>query len=342
MDSYIFCRSHQPKKMMKNLQLNYMAKTFDYSDMNLMPRLCIVESRSQCDTSVKLGNWTFKVPVVPANMECVINQDIALNLASNGYFYIMHRFGISDDDVIEFIKMMKSRDLPSSISIGVKEDSFSLIAKLKDNDAIPDFITIDIAHGHAESVKNLIGYIQHNFDNVFIIAGNVCTPDAAVDLENWGANAIKVGIGPGSACTTYNVTGFGSRGMQAYCVLRCSEAVKDSIIIADGGIQHPGEIAKALALGASIVMIGGMFSGLSDSPGDVVVVDGTRYKEFWGSASAYNSGKKNRVEGTKKLVKLDNTTNLEKMKYIEECLQSAISYAGGDDLSSLKSVKWLI
>ena len=118
------------------------------------------------------------------------------------------------------------------------------------------------------------------------VAGNVSTPDAVRDLESWGADSVKVGIGPGSACTTFSTTGFGSRGMQAAAVMDCASVARVPII-ADGGIKVPGDIAKSIVLGADMVMIGGMLSGFIDSPGGVVVHDGRRYKDFWGSASAY-------------------------------------------------------
>jgi GMP reductase len=313
---------------------------FDYDKVNLIPRMCIVESRSDCDTSVKFGNHTFRVPVMPANMECVINEDLAVKLARNKYFYVMHRF---NTDIIKFCKYMIASQLFTSISVGVNNDSYTDISRLVSHNIIPDYITIDIAHGHSIKVKNMIQFIKDKLPSTFIIAGNVSSPEAVEDLEIWGANAIKVGIGPGSACTTYNATGFGSRGAQASVLEGCARAARTSLIIADGGIAHPGDIAKSLVLGATMVMIGGMFSGLTDSPGSIVQgIDGKLYKEFWGSASAHQSNKKNRIEGTKKLVAMKPHGIIEEMKYLEECLQSAISYGGGRDVTVFKDVIYFV
>ena len=313
---------------------------FDYNDMNLIPRMCLVKSRNECDTSFRLGNLYFRLPVVPANMECVINTEIALNLAKHHYFYIMHRFNL---DVIDFCKMMIQNGCYTSISLGVNSESYTDIDRLTLNSISPDYITIDIAHGHSIKMKEIIQYIKTTLPNSFIIAGNVSTPEAVIDLETWGADAIKVGIGPGSACTTYNATGFGSRGAQAFIVEQCAKVAKKSIIIADGGISHHGDIAKSLVLGASMVMIGGMFSGLSDSPGAIVKGnDGLLYKEFYGSASVHQSNKKNRIEGTKKLIPMKSHSILQEMKHIEECIQSAISYGGGNTLDCFKDVKYFI
>jgi GMP reductase len=287
-----------------------------------------------------LGKHKWKLSVVPANMECVINEELAVKLAKNGYFYIMHRFNV---DVVTFCRRMREANLPISISLGVNADSYTDIDRLEYHKIIPDYITIDIAHGHSLKMKKIIAYIKEHLPGAFIIAGNVSTEKAVQDLEAWGSDAIKVGIGPGSACTTYNATGFGSRGAQAAVVKECAAAAVRAKIIADGGITHPGDIAKSLVLGASFVMIGGMFSGLSDSPGNTVQgTDGQLYKEFWGSASAHQSNKKNRIEGTKRLIPMKQHSILQEMVFLEECLQSAISYGGGKTLECFKDVSYFL
>lgn len=142
-----------------------------------------------------------------------------------------------------------------------------------------------------------------------------------------------------SACTTYPTTGFGSRGIQASVVHDCSLVTKKPII-ADGGIKSPADISKSIVLGASMCMVGGMLSSFTDSPGKIVEKDGIYYKEFYGSASASQSNKTKRIEGTTKLNKMKDSTLNEYMEYISECLQSAISYGGGTKLDDLYSVKW--
>lgn len=320
-----------------------MEEVFDFEHINLIPKKCIVDSRSECDTSVQFGKYTFKLPIIPANMECVINEEIAENLAKNGYFYVMHRFGV---DNMEFIRKMKAKELISSISIGVNQDSYELLDKLRYAHLIPDYITIDIAHGHAVKMERMIKYIR-SFEilkDIFIIAGNVCTPEAVKDLSEWGANAIKAGVAPGFSCLTYMATGFGSRGNQASMIQECSKVKPEGIyLIADGGIREAGDIAKCITLGADMIMAGGMFSGLVDSPGNIVSTpDGKSYKEYWGSASEHQSGKSNRIEGTKKLIPLQNKNFLTQMNFIQESLQSSISYGGGKTLQALKTVKYIL
>lgn len=310
---------------------------FDYKEINLLPKLCVVRSRSECDTSINFGGNKFKLPIVPANMESVIDEALAIKLAQSGYFYILHRFNV---DVIKFITKMKKMNLITSISIGVNDESYHLIEDLIEKDLIPDYITIDIAHGHSIKMKEILEFIKSKDIKSFIIAGNISTPDAARDLSDWGADCAKVGIGPGKACTTWHSTGFGSRNCQASAVLKCS-MISDIPIMADGGIRNPADITKSLVLGASMVMVGGMLSGFKDSPGDLVSVDGVDKKEFWGSASQYQSGKTNRIEGKKILIQYKDRSMFTELKHLEECLQSSISYGGGKDLECLKSVKWI-
>ena len=312
---------------------------FDFDDINLVPKKCIVSYRSECDTTVKLGKYTFDLPIVPANMECVIDTNLAENLSFNNYFYILHRF-LSDDQILNFIEKMNKLGLVSSISLGVNDDSYLLIDKILNKGLLVDFITIDIAHGHAIKMEKMIKHIKQNSPNTFVIAGNIATTEAVLDLESWGADAVKVGIGPGSACTTYPTTGFGSRNCQASTIYACSLAASTPII-ADGGIRNPGDIAKSLTLGATFVMVGGMVSGYEDSPGHIVEIDGKKFKEFWGSASSYQSGKSNRIEGKKTLVDFKNQSIFDGLKYIEECLQSSISYAGGNSLEAFNNIKWI-
>lgn len=314
-----------------------MIQKFDYDDINLIPRYSTVDSRSEIDTSIILGKHKFKNPVIPANMESVIDENLAKELAKNGYFYIMHRFNV---DIKQFIINMKKEKIVTSISIGVNNDSYELLNNLKENKLIPDYITIDIAHGHCKKMKKMLKYLKENFSDTFIIAGNVASIEATVDLDNWGADAIKCGVGPGSACTTFPTTGFGSRNIQASVVNECSKVTK-KFLIADGGIKSPADITKSIVLGSSMVMVGGMMSAFLDSPGRVVEIDGTKYKEFYGSASSRQGNKTNRIEGLVKLNKLKNVNTVEYLDYLTECLQSSISYGGGKKLEDLYSVRWI-
>ncbi|WAA08805.1 GMP reductase [Fervidibacillus albus] len=315
-----------------------MEKLFDYEDVQLIPAKCIVNSRKECNTSVTLGKYTFRLPVVPANMQTIIDENIAMYLAENGYFYIMHRF--QPEKRLHFVKNMQERGLFSSISVGVKKDEFALIEQLAENGLSPDYITIDIAHGHAISVIQMIQHIKKLLPNSFVIAGNVGTPEAVRELENAGADATKVGIGPGKVCTTKIKTGFGTGGWQLAALNWCSKAASKPII-ADGGIRTHGDIAKSIRFGATMVMIGSLFAGHEESPGKTVEVDGKLYKEYFGSASEYQKGERKNVEGKRMLVEHKGRLQ-DTLTEMEEDLQSAISYAGGKNLNSLRKVDYVV
>ena len=311
---------------------------FDYEDIQLIPNKCIVNSRSECDTTVKLGKHTFKLPVVPANMQTVIDESVAEFLAENGYFYIMHRF--DEASRLPFVKRMKERGLISSISVGVKPQEYDFIVELKENGLVPDYITIDIAHGHSNSVIDMIKHIKKHLPESFVIAGNVGTPEAVRELENAGADATKVGIGPGKVCITKIKTGFGTGGWQLAALRWCSKAARKPLI-ADGGIRTHGDIAKSIRFGASMVMIGSLFAGHIESPGKTVEVDGEAFKEYYGSASEYQKGAYKNVEGKKILLPAKGHLQ-DTLTEMEQDLQSSISYAGGRKVADLKHVDYVI
>jgi GMP reductase len=198
---------------------------FDYDNILLLPRRCRVESRSECDPSVEFGGRRFKLPVVPANMRTVIDESIAEYLAANGYFYVMHRF---DLDSVAFAARMRAKGLLVSISSGVKPADFAVIDRLAAEGIGADYVTIDIAHGHADSVRRTIEHIKTKLPQAFVIAGNVGTPEAVIDLENWGADATKVGIGPGKVCITRLKTGFGTGGCRRSSGARASRRSRSS------------------------------------------------------------------------------------------------------------------
>ncbi|WP_305080223.1 GMP reductase [Psychrobacillus sp. INOP01] len=315
-----------------------MENVFDYEDIQLIPAKCVVNSRSECDTTVTLGGHTFKLPVVPANMQTIIDENIANYLAENGYFYIMHRF--EPQKRIAFIKSMQSRGLIASISVGVKEEEYTFVKQLAEENLVPEFITIDIAHGHSNAVINMIKHLKKHLPDSFVIAGNVGTPEAVRELENAGADATKVGIGPGKVCITKIKTGFGTGGWQLAALRWCAKAASKPII-ADGGIRTHGDIAKSVRFGASMVMIGSLFAGHEESPGVTVEKDGKQYKEYFGSASEFQKGEKKNVEGKKMFVEYKGPLE-DTLREMEQDLQSSISYSGGNKLESIRTVDYVI
>lgn len=315
-----------------------MENVFDYEDIQLIPTKCVVNSRSECDTTVTLGGRQFKLPVVPANMQTIIDEKIALYLAENNYFYIMHRF--EPEKRLSFVENMQAKGFYASISVGVKEEEYQFIEELAKAELTPEFITIDIAHGHSNAVINMIQHIKKYLPESFVIAGNVGTPEAVRELENAGADATKVGIGPGKVCITKIKTGFGTGGWQLAALRWCAKAASKPII-ADGGIRTHGDIAKSIRFGASMVMIGSLFAGHEESPGETIEKDGKLVKEYFGSASEYQKGEKKNVEGKKMYVEHKGSLQ-DTLTEMEQDLQSSISYAGGTTLDSIRHVDYVI
>ena len=310
---------------------------FDYDNILLLPRKCRVQSRAECDPSVEFGGRRFKLPAVPANMKTVIDEPIAQFLASTEHFYVMHRF---DLDTLGFAKRMRDLGLFVSISSGVRPSDAMVIDALAADGVGADYVTIDIAHGHAESVQRMIAHIKQKLPQAFVIAGNVGTPEAVIDLENWGADATKVGIGPGKVCITLLKTGFGTGGWQLSALKWCAR-VATKPIIADGGIRHHGDIAKSVRFGAAMVMIGSLFAGHEESPGQTVEVDGTLYKEYYGSASDFNKGEYKHVEG-KRILEPIKGKLADTLREMREDVQSSISYGGGTRLFDIRKVNYVI
>lgn len=341
-------------------------KELHFSDVLLLPRKAQIDTRLAADTSIQFGPKRFKLPIMPANMKTVINEDLARWLAEHKYFYVMHRFNV---DTVKFARSMMGSGC-TSVSIGVNDDSLRIVQGLAEW-APPDYITIDIAHGHCDKMARMVDYVKKHLPEAFIIAGNVCTRSGIDFLSELGVNAVKVGIGSGKVCTTKLMTGFSRPQFSALleaqgineraCMQRChvfsceddrercgcgnsliGTVHKRVAIISDGGAEHNGDIAKALVAGADMVMCGGMLAGFDESPGKKVVHDDGRItKEYFGSASEHNKGAKEFIEGRRIEIPYRGSI-VDKLQEIEQSLRSSISYAGGTTLQALRDVEWVI
>jgi GMP reductase len=313
---------------------------FDYDDVILVPEKCIVQSRSQVSTTATLGGHEFALPVVPANMSTVVDENTCAWLAERGFFYVMHRF---DVDAVAFTKSMQEKGFIASISLGIKQADYDIIERFVAEGLTPEFITVDVAHGDSEEVFKVVRTLREKLPKSYVIAGNVATAEGALRLTDAGVNAIKVGIGPGSACLTAPNTGFGSAGWQLSAVANVVKALegKDIQVVADGGIRHYGDIAKSVAFGADFIMAGGFFAGMAEGPGEIIEIDGEFKKEFFGSASEHQKGEHKHVEGRKLFVPYKGSMETV-LQIIKENLQSSISYAGGNKLVDLHNVKYAL
>lgn len=235
-----------------------MREAFTFDDVALVPRYNNVESRTEPDLSTWITkNLKVGMPLIPANMDTVIGSELAEVLADNGGMPIFHRF----TDLETQKGWVEEFDGKVFLSCGVgKFDEISNVIDLG-----PAGICIDVAHGHSERMVDLVKRVKDTYPTLEVIAGNVCTARAYHDLANAGADAIKVGIGPGAACTTRIVTGF---GVPQFTAIRdCAEEATHLRvpIIADGGIRNSSDVVKALAAGASTVMMGKIFALTTES-----------------------------------------------------------------------------
>lgn len=350
---------------------------YSYQDIFLLPSYSNLRSRDQASVSINYGPREFKLPVVPANMACVIDTNIAKWLSENGYFYIMHRFNKNhadepNKDNMEFLVRANVENWKTiSISLGVQEYDKEFLREVAKRNLRIDYLTIDIAHGHSIKMREMLMFIKNEINltsntnpysdswtsvplpyKPFVIAGNVGAPLAVTDLENWGADSVKIGLSQGAACSTFGMTGFGAPMFSS--VLECSR-VATKPLIADGGIRTNGDFAKAIVAGATMVMAGSVFAACKDAPGESIH-ESVPYMEFdhdtcgttkfrngevlrkvyYGSASEYNKHTKRHVEGTKLELPCNGKTYEEKYQEIADSYSSAVSYAGGN----LRDVEW--
>ncbi len=243
--------------------------TFD--DVLLMPRHSEMNSRRapQLDSRVT-KNFTLKTPIISSNMDTITEFEMAIKMAELGGMGIIHRFMTPEEQVNQvraMVDRIKPFGLPVAASIGVKEEGMRRADMLAD--AGVNILTIDIAHGDSVMMFETLDYVKKKYPHIDVIAGNTAMPEGVRGLIDHGADAVKVGIGPGSMCTTRIITGCGVPQLTAVaiCVL---EAQKYNIpVIADGGIKTSGDMVKAFAAGAQTVMLGSMLSGCLETPGEI-------------------------------------------------------------------------
>ena len=234
-----------------------------FDDVLLVPRRSAVRSRHDVSVATQLSrNVALGVPIVAANMDTVCESEMALALGHLGGIGIVHRFFTIEQQAAQ-IRKVKGEGVQVGAAIGTDHDTVER-AKAMIAEGV-DVLVLDIAHGHSSHAIDAVTALKRAFPDTDLIAGNVATREGAIDLIKAGADAIKVGVGPGGVCTTRLVAGVGVPQLTA--INDC--AGLDVPVIADGGIRTSGDIAKALAAGGQSVMIGSMFAGTKESPGEI-------------------------------------------------------------------------
>ena len=292
------------------------ALTFD--DVTLAPKYSEILP-SDTDTSVSLTkHLKLKIPLLSSAMDTVTESKMAIALAKLGGLGIIHR-NLSIKKQIQEIKKVKNEKLLVGAAVGAGLNEFKRVeAILKEN---IDMIVVDTAHGHTKKVSEIIKFIKKIKKKTALCAGNIATPEAAKFLLKLGVDIIKVGIGPGSICTTRLVAGIGVPQLSAILEVRRGIKNKKVKIVSDGGIKYSGDLAKAFAAGADAVMIGSLFAGTDEAPGKLIKRNGKLFKSFrgMGSVGAMNKGSADRYFQSKQK---------DSSKYVPEGVEGFAKYKG--------------
>jgi len=317
-------------------------EAFTYDDVLLVPQKSDIATRSSISELTDSGNKLgLAIPIISANMDTVTESNMAIAMYKAGGLGIFHRY-------MPMEKLMKEVDkFRAEIPEGQKRNRTAMSAGSNTKmDAIgfamevAKTICVDVAHGHSDQTAKLVEFIRKEGPkDLIIIAGNVATAEGCKFLVGAGADIVKVGIGGGSLCTTRLVTGHGYPQLSA--VEECATLARDRgfEIIADGGVRYAGDVAKALAVGAHYVMLGGMLAATSASPGEVEYYDGRSFKRYRGMASfdaQAAMGKENIVpEGASQLKPYQGKTE-DVLQKVVGGLRSALSYSGAHNLEEFR------
>ena len=293
------------------------ALTFD--DVTMTPKYSEVLP-SEVDTNTKLSDHlSLKIPLLTSAMDTVTESKMAIAIAKAGGIGVIHR-NLNIKKQIEEIKKVKKQKLLVGAAVGAGP------LELKRAEAIlkekVDLIVVDTAHGHSKKVSDIIKVIKKKkARKTTLCAGNIATAEAAKFLIKLGVDVIKVGIGPGSICTTRLIAGIGVPQLSAIFEVKKGVKNNKTKIISDGGIKYSGDIAKALAAGADAVMIGSLFAGTMETPGKLIKKNGKLYKSFrgMGSVGAMNKGSADRYFQTKQK---------DASKYVPEGVEGFVKFKG--------------
>ena len=272
-----------------------IGKGYSFDDVLIVPKYNRINSRREVSFHTKVTkNYEIDIPILAANMDTVCESKLAIELGRLGGLGVIHRFLTIQDQAKEVIKVKKHK-LICAVAIGVKD--FEERIKALDKVGV-NIVVLDVAHGHSKRTGKTLDFIKENYPHIDVIVGNVATKDAAEYFISKKADAIKVGIGPGSACTTRIMTGTGVPQITA--IMDVYEATQGRVpICADGGLKHPGDVVKAIGAGADTIMSGSFFAGTDESPGKIIKKGGILYKEYRGMASFSATIKKLKLDGKK-------------------------------------------
>ncbi len=316
----------------------------DYSDVLFRPKRSTLKSRKDVDLNRK---YTFKhsrlswkgIPIIASNMDGVGEIDVAKKLSSHKLMTALTK----QHDINQIGTIYKKNIFFDSIALscGTSKDSYNRLNSILKKYPKFKFICIDVANGYSENFSNFVSEVRKKYPKKTIIAGNVVTADMTQELVLSGADIVKVGIGPGSVCTTRIQTGVGYPQLSA--VMECADAAHGlgAHIIADGGCTCPGDVAKGFGAGADFVMLGGMLAGHKEGGGDIIEENETKFIEFYGSSSEeanekHYGGLANYRSSEGKKVKIQMKNSLDStIRDILGGVRSSCTYVGASSLKQL-------
>jgi IMP dehydrogenase len=322
-----------------------------YDDIQLVPSYSSVSSRKNISLVTKVTkNYSLCMPLVASCMDTVCESEMAIAIAQMGGVGCIHRFmsiehqakevatiieGLKTEKINAIWKSCSITNIPVMAAVGANGDYAERAVALVHAGA--NIILIDVAHGHHENVKDAIAALKKLLPNqVDIIAGNIASAKAAQDLEAWGADGLRVGVGGGSLCTTRVKTGFGVPNVSC---LQNIIAVTSIPVMADGGIRTSGDIAKALALGSHCVMLGSLIAGTKEAPGQVIEKPNGLYKRYRGAASletkTVHGQEQRNVEGESTVIPFKGGVKFV-IAGLLDGVRSALSYGGANNLQAFR------
>lgn len=324
-----------------------------YDDIQLVPAFSSVASRKNISLKTKVSrNYQLCIPLVASCMDTVCESKMAIALAEMGGVGCIHRFmsvehqakevtnvvnALYNDSVskIWYNSGIETKQIPVMAAVGANGDFADRAGALVNAGA--NIILIDVAHGHHENVKDAIYKLKSMLPNhIDIIAGNIASVKAAQDLEYWGADGLRVGVGGGSLCTTRVKTGFGVPNVT--CLQQILE-VANIPVMADGGIRTSGDIAKALAIGSHCVMLGSLIAGTKEAPGQVIEKPNGLYKRYRGAASletkSVHGQDQRNVEGESTVIPFKGGVKFVVAGLLDG-VRSALSYGGANNLKEFR------
>ena len=302
-----------------------IARGLTFDDALLVPNYAN-ESRDDGHIATRLGEYWFEIPIISANMDTITGIDMVAAMAKLGGLGILHRFMSVEKNVSAYKEVHKYNfSCNTGVSIGASESEIRRAEELYHAGA--RLFCVDIAHAHSKAVGKTVSYLKKRYSDIYIIAGNVATREGANYLDSKGADAIKVGIGAGSVCTTREVTGFGVPQLTA--IMDCARI--DKPIIADGGIRTSGDAVKALAAGATMVMLGGMLAGTDEALGGRIY----RGMASTDAREAYSGAAKGAAEGITIPVKSKGPVS-DIIREVVGGIKSGLSYCGAKNLDELR------